>query len=64
MNWSVSNILASKNKVYPNINKQNSFSLLAKGYLDTNFPVLQFISRNYAPRFLLYTQQNGVNDRD
>ena len=31
------------------------------GYIDTNFPVLQFISRNYV---LVYTQQNGVNDQE
>lgn len=50
-----------KIKFYPNISKQNSYSLLATGYIDTNFPVLQFISRNYV---LVYTQQNGVNDQE
>ena len=47
------NILASKNKVYPNISKQNSYSLLVTGYIDTNFPVLQVISRNYV--FVIHT---------
>lgn len=50
-----------KIKFYPNISKQNSYSLLVTGYIDTNFPVLQFISRNYV---LVYTQQNGVNDQE